>query len=405
MTADPLCPCREVGRRADFNVDTDLLQLRLHIFGLRLDSGPAVIDRQLEAGAVGTARIARLVEKGVRLVQIEVIGFDVRLVERRTGMDSSQRRSRGSQHDRLVHEVTVDGVGDGLPDLLVGGRTVGLRVEGKPRNRANGGIGNAVARRRHAAGLLEPVDVARVLLEAAEMRLAGLQRDGAGRAVLDDPHHDLVEIGPAIDEEVVIPLQNDVLVALEFDKLERTGTDNALGIGGVRLRILTIAIDMLRNDRQKLRRHRKEQRRMRLAQLDDRRVIVGCPDRLDGRKHRLERMVFLNRLDREGDIARGDRLAVMEFRALDEVERDSQPVCRGGPAFGKVGLRRPVFVIAKWRCEQLVSRLASGDSGLDGRVQVPRRVLNGPDQRASALGAIIGNCETGLQAQCNRQGG
>ena len=196
-----------------------------------------------------------------------------------------------------------------------------------------------------------------------------------------------------------------MLVALEFDKLERTGTDNALGIGGVRLRILTIAIDMLRNDRQKLRRHRKEQRRMRLAQLDDRRVIVGCPDRLDGRKHRLERMVFLNRLDREGDIARGDRLAVMEFRALYEIERDSQPVCRGGPAFGKVGLRRPVFVIAKWRCEQLVSRLASGDSGLDGRVQVPRRVLNGPDQRASALGAIIGNCETGLQAQCNRQGG
>ena len=85
------------------------------------------------------------------------------------------------------------------------------------------------------------------------MRLAILQRDGPRRAILDDPHHDLVEIGAAIDEEIIIPLEDDMLVPLELDKLERSRADNILRIGGMCLRVLAIAVNMLGDDRQKLR--------------------------------------------------------------------------------------------------------------------------------------------------------
>ena len=93
----------------------------------------------------------------------------------------------------------------------------------------------------------------------------------------------------------------------------------------------------------------------------------------------------------------------MEGRALHQLQRHGQPVSRGVPAFRQIWLRCPVLVIAQRRREKLVSRLTGGDSGLHGRVQMPGRVLYGPDQGTATLGAIIGKCGSGLKGHRHRQ--
>ena len=85
------------------------------------------------------------------------------------------------------------------------------------------------------------------------MRFAIFQRNHAGRPILDDPHHHLVQIRTTINEEIFVALEDDMLVTLEFNKLERSRANDTFRICRVRLRVLSVTINMLRNDRQQLR--------------------------------------------------------------------------------------------------------------------------------------------------------
>ena len=115
----------------------------------------------------------------------------------------------------------------------------------------------------------------------------------------------------------------------------------------------------------------------------------GVSTEVDGREHRLEGVVFLHRLDREGDVLGGDRLAVVEGRALHQRHRDRQAVLGRLPAFGEIGLRLAVLVVAQERREELRARLARRDAGLHSRIEVPRRVFHDLHERAASLRLLL----------------
>ena len=79
------------------------------------------------------------------------------------------------------------------------------------------------------------------------MNLTILEAQDPYGAVLDNTLHDLVQIRTTLDEEAVIALQNDVLIADELHQLERSGTDNVLRVARMLLGILAISVDVFRN--------------------------------------------------------------------------------------------------------------------------------------------------------------
>ena len=74
MAGDPIRPGREVGGRADLDLDADLLELGLQILGqgFLLLVGPGyVVDLQREACAVAVFGVSSLVQQGIGLVQVQ----------------------------------------------------------------------------------------------------------------------------------------------------------------------------------------------------------------------------------------------------------------------------------------------------------------------------------------------
>ena len=114
----------------------------------------------------------------------------------------------------------------------------------------------------------------------------------------------------------------------------------------------------------------------------------GRVDLLDRAEHGLERVVGLDRHDREGDVGRGDRLAVVEDRVLAQVQRQRLAVFGELPGLGEVGLRVPLVVEAQRAGEELRRGHRGGDARLHRAVEVPRRLRAADHQRAAALGFL-----------------
>ncbi len=161
--------------------------------------------------------------------------------------------------------------------------------------------------------------------------------------------------------------------------------------------VLAVVEDVLWNDRAKRAGQAKKQGRMRMRQMDDRRVVVRRVDCADRLEHRREGMMGLDRLDGELHIVRRDRLAVVELRLLDEVERQRQPVIGQFPTLGQVRMRLPVLVVAERRGENLRSGHGRGRAGLDRRIEVARRLRRHHHQAPAGL-AIVRERERNLAA-------
>ena len=127
--------------------------------------------------------------------------------------------------------------------------------------------------------------------------------------------------------------------------------DHVLAVARVALGILTVAVNMLGNNRQQLRGHRQQQRRVRLRQVQHCGVLIRRIYAFDRREHGLEGMVGLDRIDRKSHVFRGNRLAVVEGRPLHQVQSDSQTIIGHIPGLRQIRLRVPVLVKPQRRGE------------------------------------------------------
>ena len=109
---------------------------------------------------------------------------------------------------------------------------------------------------------------------------------------------------------------------------------------------------------------------MRFAEVNDHGVIVGRVDGVDGREHRLERVVGLRGLHRELHVLGSDGLTVMEDGALHEVERDAQTIVGDLPALSQVRLWLEVLVKQQRRRVELRAGHRRCVAGLHRAVQV-----------------------------------
>ena len=180
---------------------------------------------------------------------------------------------------------------------------------------------------------------------------------------------------------------------------------NRRGIARMGAQGLTIAVDVLRDDRAEGRRHREQDRRVRLLHADDGDLRRGGVHPLHRLEHRLEGVIRLDRHDREGDIVTGDRLAVVERGAGHQLEQQRLAVILEGPRLGEIALRVPALVEAQRAGEDLRRRDAGDGAGLHGRIQVPGHAGETDHQRAGAAGGLRGACaaDQGGQGQ-GRQG-
>ena len=127
-------------------------------------------------------------------------------------------------------------------------------------------------------------------------------------------------------------------------------------------------------------------------------LVVGRLDVGDRCEHRLERVVVAGGLDRELDVFAGDRLAVVEDGALDQVQRHRQAVVGDLPALGEVGLRVEVLVEQQRARVQLGAGHRGGETGLHGAVEVTRHLGAADDERATGDGAAVDGTGLGVVA-------
>lgn len=154
----------------------------------------------------------------------------------------------------------------------------------------------------------------------------------------------------------------------------------------MRFQVLAIAVDVLGQHRHQRRRHGQQDGRMRPGHAQHRRVRVRRLHAVDWRQHGLERMVLLDRHDRERHVLGRHRLAVMEQRILAQMQRQRARIGRQLPGFGQIRLRLPVRVKAQRAGEELRAGQRRGDAGLHRAVQVARHLRRADHQRAARLG-------------------
>ncbi|KAG1165701.1 hypothetical protein G6F35_018629 [Rhizopus arrhizus] len=89
----------------------------------------------------------------------------------------------------------------------------------------------------------------------------------------------------------------------------------------MRLDVLPVVVDMLGQHGHQRRRQGQQDRRVRLAHAQHGRVGIGRLDGLHGREHGLERMVVLDRHDRERYVCGRNGLAVMKNGVFAQMQR------------------------------------------------------------------------------------
>ena len=146
-------------------------------------------------------------------------------------------------------------------------------------------------------------------------------------------------------------------------------------------------IEMLRHHRQVARHERAEERAERLLHLEDdggriRRLDVG-----DIGQHRARARIDLRQEDLGGehDVGRGERLAVMPFHVLLELERVGQAVGGHRPRLGERRLRLEVEIVGEQRLVDLAADELDRPLLVDAEHQGRRLRLDQDVQGAAAL--------------------
>ena len=177
----------------------------------------------------------------------------------------------------------------------------------------------------------------------------------------------------------------DVRAAHPFLQLERTGADRRL-VGRIGA-VVGAVIDVLGHDRRRAGLPRHDERRERLLQLEDDGVRIGRDHVLGALHDRARARMDLDEifLRGEDDVVGGERLAVMPFHVLLELERVGQAVGRDAPRLGEARHRLEVEIVA----QQAFVDLAGDDRGrrrlVDADHQGRRLGRNDDVHRAAAL--------------------
>ena len=163
------------------------------------------------------------------------------------------------------------------------------------------------------------------------VELAGDEGENRGRAIRDDGELDAVEMRQALFPVVRVARQLDQFVGLELDELERAGADRM----GAHFR----RRDVAGIDRRVAGGEQRQQRRLRPLQVERGLVVAVGRDVDDLVVPGLARVLaeFLRRLAHqhvEGalDVGGGERLAVVPFHALPQLEGQRLLVGAPGPA-------------------------------------------------------------------------
>ena len=288
-----------------------------------------------------------------------------------------------SEPDVIDHELAVDRIGDGLPHLLIVERRL-LGVDHQLHHRAD-----------HLVALGGHLDAGqgRQLLgvvvghgaEACDVRLALLYGGRARRLVVDEAHHDAVEIGQTLAPVVRVLVETHQLAAPPFDELERSGADRLVGVG-VGLDV-ALAEHMLGQHRALVARKCGQHVGRGVGQLEDSGMLVGClhcrdiAEGADAARMRLLQHVH----DRELHVGGRERLAVVKLHFFAQLEGDGLAVGRDFPGLGERGLGLEVEAVFEQPVIDLGGDLADGGgSGNVGR-QVGRFGLRDLHQRAAGL--------------------
>ena len=182
-----------------------------------------------------------------------------------------------------------------------------------------------------------------------DVEFAGRESEHAGRAAVDHPESDLVEIGAILFPVIGIAHQTDRVAALEFDELERPGAD--------RLRAHHRLRNVARINDRKCAREQHQQAGLRLAQFERGLVIavgrdvlqLGVPD-LARVPVKVLRLALADQHPPGAlHVLRRERLAVMPFHALPQLEGQFGVGRIPGPAFGEIRDDGVDALVRPWR--------------------------------------------------------
>ena len=205
------------------------------------------------------------------------------------------------------------------------------------------------------------------------------------RGVGDDPHHDGVEVRLALVPVVGVLLQADEVALLPLLEDERPRADRRVqgGMGGEVLAL----VDVLGQHLRLVRAERGQQHRRGLRQPHHHRAGIGRVDRGDLAEGdpaaRVELLPDL--LERELDVGRGERLAVVPGHAAPQLEGVGLAVGRDAPGLGQAGARLEIEVVLEQPFVDLRGDGPDEGGGVDTRDQRGRlRALHDGERAAGA---------------------
>lgn len=179
--------------------------------------------------------------------------------------------------------------------------------------------------------------------EGGKLDFVCFERRSRRLAIRQHAVDDLVEFRLILFPIILIACQPIIFAGLVFGEFERAGADQCIigCIGGDIGAVENMFGDDAGYDRQRI---TDELERRRLGEAEDGGVIVGRIDGFEiGEDQTAEILQRLPDLERgEGDIERGERLAVMPGDAVAQLEGDGEAVGRTFPGGGKAR-RKPVL--------------------------------------------------------------
>ena len=382
---------RVIGDQID--LDADFLHRLREIFAPQLGvfppRGRAVA--QLETDAVGSGRIACLVQQ--RLGLFHVVFIDRHVVGIVGAADTGNRtmaRLGKAAHDGVDGEIQVQPVIDRLPDPQIGKDRV-AQVEFHRR------VGDVVFKplRAHVETrvVAQPFEIGhRNPVEAGFMQLARLKRGGTRGLVGDEAPDHPVQIGIVRPAPVIIVAHpDDVLAALVFLELEGAGADRRLVVRvledvGAFVQVLGHRVAKIGH-----RRHDQVQRH-RLGIVEHRGQRIGAIDRFQVRLQRRgivqQRLPQLHRGKRH--VVALERLAVVPAHAVAQLEGDGLAILAGRP-LGRQYAHIAVIGLVDQRLHEAAGDLIDPGRGPQRRVQHPLFGVHVHEHRAAApgLGPVV----------------